>query len=337
MKKHLANIGAAILLIGVLFSIKAARATESPVQKALDDVKGTFDSLINAKDENNPQELSFRIETYKKVIDFSITEAKDLKVRLLSIDPIEKDLLVWKKSVLENIGKALEYYDSQNKLFSDKEKTIATIEQLKELAKNFKEERDSKFSASINQIKDFIMTTQEKESIEVAKSRLGKIQEDVNKLQKARIKNINELVNMLGKAKILIDVAQGLSKEADGMFTRSIIVVSTTSTNELVNASSTETTSSTLIKIKEETTLVSTSTTATSTDDTIGNSALIITTTTVVSASSTPSNATSTEVTIITTTQSPSIKDLVKNSLMKIKEAYQVFIEMSSLVRKGLK
>ncbi|MDO8557076.1 MAG: hypothetical protein Q7R98_01280 [Candidatus Jorgensenbacteria bacterium] len=339
MEKHI-FIFVSVFLAGslmagsVAFGQTSSSSVSSPVEKALGDVRDTFDNLINAKDENSAQELPFRIETYKKVIDFTITEAKDLKVKLLAIDSVNEHLVPWQEESLQNLAKAGEYYEAQKKLLNEKEKTL-TMDQLKKLAGNFKKEREGNFLPTINQAKDFLIIYQEKSSIDTAKSRWSKIQDDVKKLQKSKIKAADTFASMLKNANGLINEAQTLNKNAERLFWDSYAYTATTT---ITAASSTDEIKETLVAaetallpgktvtLEPASTVIATASSS-STEQTSANTVPVYTAT---------STATSTDA-VLAPTQPPSIRDLVKSSLIKVKDAYQIFIEMSSLVRKGLK
>ena len=71
-----------------LFGIRA-EAQSSETQGALDGVKTQVESLVVAKDEAVIQDdLGLRIETFRKVVEFSIGEAKGLKIKLLGVEDL---------------------------------------------------------------------------------------------------------------------------------------------------------------------------------------------------------------------------------------------------------
>ncbi len=296
----------AVVIISNMILGNTAFAQTANVQKALENVKENLDELVTAKDENNNNELVFKIETFKKVIDFSITEAKDLKIKILDSDKTDNEsILNWREKMIDELNNAIKYYEEQSVL--DNEKTIS-IEKIKIMAQDFKNWRDENYLPIATQIRENILIAQEGKAIQTGKKRLQKINEDVLKIQKAKIKGSAELTKFLTNAEESITQAEKINKEAYKLFlknyTEPLLKTNSTSTEDLTEATSSK---ESILKMDSET---ATSTNATSTTDTKATSEPIPTL---------------------------SIKDLVGESLNKVKNAYQVFIEMSNLVRKLLK
>ncbi len=270
----------------------------SDLQKAFENVKGQLDGLITAKDENQPDELTLRITTFEKVLDLSATEAKDLKVKLLSFETNAKDkeLGAWKEKMLGSSVAALKYYDAEKQSL-DEDKTI-DLDSIKTRAKKFKEWREANYLPVLEETNGFFLIQQESQAIQTAKKRAQKINADIQKFQKARPKAASEFLKLLSKANLLIDEADRKNLEAEGMF-REMYLVETK-----IDASSSP-------AVAEDSAKLSVATTSEIKVD---------------------SNASSTE-----KLPTLSIKDLVKDSLTKVRDAYQAFIEMSNLVRKLLK
>lgn len=303
--KHFSTAIAVALAFTLLGSVGTVRAAEtSPVEKAIEGVKDKLDNLVTAKDEKSSDELALRISTLRKVIEFSVTEANDLKVKLIAMKT-EEAVELWKEATLDKIEAALAYYKEEKENLEDEEH-ILDLAGVKAAAESFKEWRAAHFLPVADMAQDFLLISQEEKAIETAEKRAAKIGEDVQKLKNARQKLAKSLVPLLEKANNLIEEAAELNTTAHNRFWEEFVVSFTTSTAE--NASSTEAaeaaTSSKAFSLSSLD-AVSSSTEATST----------------VAAEPLP----------------PSIRDLVKSSLTKVREAYQVFIEMSTLVRKALK
>lgn len=78
-----------LLALSVAFFGYALPSHAEENENALNDVKESVTNLINAKDQNDSNSLAFRIVTYKKVIDLSISEVKDVKDKLLTVETNE--------------------------------------------------------------------------------------------------------------------------------------------------------------------------------------------------------------------------------------------------------
>ena len=304
------------LIFALNLSVPAIFAQGTPnVQKALEDVKEQVNDLVTAKDENNPNELALRIETFKKVLDLSITEAKDLKIKFLTadFDKNDKALLPWRDKVSDALTDAGKYYEEQKQNLGDKEKTIA-LEDIKTIAQDFKNWRETNYLTAADQINNFLLIQQEAGAIQVAKKRVIKIKDDIIKIQKINAKTAGELSKLLNKADQLIKESDKVNQEAEKNF-RELYIEPKPVITEVTTIESTST--------KSETEENTSTTTLSKKELAVSNE-----------------NATTTGADSEKTAQPispPSIRDLVKDSLTKVKEAYRVFIEMSNLVRKLLK
>ncbi|MBI5733162.1 hypothetical protein HY967_04425 [Candidatus Jorgensenbacteria bacterium] len=319
-----------LVIFVTLFSLNSgvALAESSTIQKAIENVRDRLDDLVTAKDENNLTELALRIETFKKVIEFSVAEAKDFKVKLLTIDTADQEISVWREAIIKELDRSLEYYENSAKQLETVEKTI-DLPTIQTMAQKFKSWRETNYLPVTNQIRDFILIQGEIKAIQTAKRRFQKIEEDVAKIKKARVKGSERLTKLLDRAEGLIKGGEGLNKEAQTIFTAYL------ATNSLTTTTTTSTPTSTS-PLTESTNLPTVSSPE--------NTTLFLAPTESNNASTTPtSTVTSTMLNATTTPTVPpqpsttSIRDLVKTSLSNLKEAYQVFIEMSNLVRELLK
>ena len=293
-KKFLISVFATTLVGGINFVF-----AQSPAQQAIDNVKSSIDDLVGAKDVNSQSDIALRIETFKKVLDYSVSEAQDLKLKLLGLDGLTDALSAWRQKMIDALNQALAYYDSEATLANSVDTT--NIAGVKKLGDDFKTWRDNTYLPVAEEVNDYLLIQQEAKAISIAEKRWAKIGVDVAGLQNSsKNKTLgDDLHKMLQGADSLLNDASKLNKDASDRF----LV-------EYVNLNSTS----------------STTTTDNSTS-TASSSVLFVDNSTSSEASSTKSLPPSLT----------SIKDLVKESLMQIRGAYQIFIEMSNLVRKLLK
>lgn len=205
-------------LISGVYIYSPAHAQSDATKKALEDVKDSVSTLITAKDEENQNGTTFRIEAFKKVIDFSIVEAKDLKIKLLAFDvkKLNTSTNVWKDRVMKKLESALEYYDAEKDFVKEHEGEI-TLEEIKNLAESFKEWREKTYLPAANEISEYFLVEQQKQALEITKNRTEKVRIDIEKLRKARIKTA-ELQKMLSKVDVLVKNAQELNDGAAILF-----------------------------------------------------------------------------------------------------------------------
>ncbi len=289
-----------VVFFGLQFSASPARAEESPaVQKAFENAKQYLDDLVTAKDENNSDDVGLRVETFRQVLDLSAAEAKDFEFRMLAADKDKDEVLtIWKKSALNGITQSLVFFDLQGQLISDSK--LIDVAKIKQIAQDFKSWREKNYLPLTDQIQGFLLIKQEMKAIQTAQARLQKITGDLKNLRQSRIVNSTEIKKSLENSKGLIGQAGDLNGQAKDLFIKLYANVAT---------SSSPIASGTIAIFPG--TATSTITNSTST------------------ATSSPADA-SAPVPIV------SIKDLVRSSLGKIKDAYQEFIDISNLVRKLL-
>ncbi len=309
MKKY------SIFLIIALFTFSLAvkpvladDTSSSTVQKALDSTKQFLDDLITSKDENSGNDVTLRVQTFGKIIDLSEAEAKDFEFKLLAVDKDGKTD-VWKKAALKGFDQAIAFFESQKDLISDP--NSLDLDGIKKIAQDFKSWRDANYLPLVNQVQDFLLIKQEASGIQTGQARLQKITSDLNALKQSAIVNSSDIKKSLDSSKESLNQAVDLNSQATSLFIKDYMVMTTPKT------SSTES--------------VSTSTdVSSSTTNTPAISILVI------SSSTATSTAISSSADVSATVPIISIKDLVKSSLSKVKDAYQGFIDISNLVRKLL-
>lgn len=280
-----------------VLSTSMARAESTPVEKALEGVKQTVDDLVSAKDEKNPQELSLRIQTFRKVLDLAIAEAKDLKVRLLSEEPEGEKLIALHEDLIKKNSEALKAYEERVKKFSLLEPGL-NLEDIRLMAEDFQKNRETSFSVSTQTAHDFLASRQTAKILEIARTRYEKIDADLKKM--GRNRTTENLISLLKKAAKKLEAAEESARLATEKFEKNYLLPPV----EIATSTST----STLLMEPKEIKIEKTS------------------------ATSTP---TSTNIQAPPPTPSPSIRDLVQESLTSVKDTYQVFIEMSAVVRKA--
>lgn len=315
-----------IFVVALAFSfVGGVHAQTSNLQKAVEGVKDQLDDLVTAKDQSSPQTLALRIETFGKVIDLSLAEAKDLKVKLLAADNLSDAMKPWQDAMVDRLSRAIERLGNEEQNFGDNGKTF-DLATLKTTAQAFKDWRDTNYLPYANQVRDFILVRGEENAVQVAAKRLQKISDDVRKLERARVKNVSQLSALLKKASGLVKESGDADIDVQNRFWEAYVApMIATSTATSSTASSTDNAVATV----STTTLTSVSTDLSATSSANSSSPISSSTAT----SSTPTGNAADE----TSPQPTSIKDLVSASLAKVRGAYQVFIEMSNLVRELLK
>jgi len=294
-----------VLLGGFLLVGNEAQAQSEASKKALESVKESVSVLVEAKDEGKTDNVAFRIEAYKKVLDFSIEEAKDLKLKLL-VDESNATTTPWKEVSVDTLNELISFYEGEEEYVRETENVL--LEDIQKRAEELKNLRESIYLPLEEEVRSFLAIEQGKKAVQMAERRWEKIKQDVRKLEHAGFET-EQLESLLGDAEGLIRESREVNKEAEGLLYKHYIlpVFFSTSSDPLA-----------------------TSTIATSTEEVVKDAAKTTT--------STEKTDTVAEEEVTDPPTSPSsIKELARESLTKIREAYQVFIEMSNLVRKLLK
>lgn len=283
-----------------------AHAQSPGVQKALENVKESLDSLVTAKDEQEPMELPLRIATLKKVIDLSLAEAKDARIKLLELEHLKGEEEAWRVAAASSTKEAVDRFQSQLQSLEEREKTLS-VDDVRKAAKEFKAWRDEHYLPALTSIQDYFLINQQDKTIETAHKRWQKIDADVRKLEKAKIKGIKEARELLAAADEAVSASATLNKTARELFFSAYIEKTASTTASFTNATSTarEATSSEAQPMSVNTLTPDATSTGTSTHD--------------------------------EPPAPPSIRTIVKESLAKVRDAYAIYIDMSSLVKKLLK
>ena len=367
-KKIFFLVAAILLLTGGV-----AYAETPDVKQALEDTKESVEDLVAAKDENSPFDTAFRIQAFKQVLELSLSEAKDLKIRLIAFDKIEdEEIIHWKDQMIEGLNSAIFYYEEQ-KLFIEENEGSIDLEQIQNIALEFKNWREENFLPVSEQVQDFLFINKSDRAFQIANKRWGKIKTDLELLETLEIKEMPRLWAMLDSAHNLIKSGGEKNQEAHNLFLELYVATiminaSSTATSTvpgIIEAVTEETSTSTATTTNVEETVISTvpgiieavtEETSTSTATTTNVEETVTSTVPgiieAVTEETSTSTATSTNVkenesgegidrdgAILDQSEAQpelSIKDLVRSSLEDVKKAYQVFIEMSSLVRKLL-
>lgn len=294
------------LILSLILSPIAARGTlaktPSFLQKAFQNVQEGIDKLINARDENSQDSFNLLAETLIKVVDLSLAELRDLKLKLTSFSGLDKESSRWSDETLAWLNETADFYHSQKEAIEElKNDKKATASDVKNLAKELKEWRETKFLPKIDQVYNFILIHLEREAIQTAQNRFQKISQNISLLERQDLKDkdLTEIFELLERAKKLINEGDQLNRQGQDIFL------------ELNSPTTTET----AVSFNQE---------ESSSTSTFFSSLF---------SSSSKSETTSSR----EKTSTLLIKDLIKESLNKIRETYQLFIEISNSVRKWLK
>ncbi|MBU4348359.1 hypothetical protein KJ671_02600 [Patescibacteria group bacterium] len=331
-----------LVVLGLTLPLLNLYAQEN-LEAPLGEVMNKLDELVELKDddtlpekEKEKREILVRQEILNKIVDLSLLELENLENRINSLNlELENQAIIAEKflEILENNKKY-----SKN-LKEDNEKKDITLDEVKNLAQEYKDWRENNYSKYVKKIFTFILVFQEKRVLEIANTRLDKIMSDLERLEKANVlkkedtwKFINASIDNLANAQISNSKAETIIIK---LIEKEIINVAS-STLLIINANTTKTL---------EKPLVSATTTTMATTTVIADIPEVSTST--VEIINTIGVASSTVETINITETTSSIEEIINEeddarslievSLQEIKNAYNNFISISNKVKLKLK
>ena len=294
-------------------------AQSKPVQKAVEEVETSVDGLVTARDENIVNDLALRIDAFKKVIDLSLAEAKDLQIRALLIEKDPKDMALWREKTIIKIEDAVRYFELLKKKGVAHLKDVGGV---KTEAENFRLWREEHYVPVLEAMNNYSSLKKGREILAIAKDRSQKIAKDLVKTGKVK-SLVLDLQKKLAKANEFIADGEDDLASAEEMFQNTYILPLTVTSTEVLKLLLA--TTSLPMPTSTLTALSSASSVPLAREATTTTPAITTTTTSI--ATSSPEIAPAPPL---------SIKDLVKTSFAGVKDAYRIFIEMSGLVRKSL-
>jgi hypothetical protein len=338
-----------LVVLGLTLPLLNIFAQEN-LKAPLGEVMNKLDELVELKDDNTlseeekeEKEILVRQEILNKIVDLSLLEVENLKNRINSLDLELENQIIIAEKFLEILEKNIEY---SNELKESNDKKDITLEEVKNLAQEYKDWRENNYSKYVKKIFTFILVFQEKQVLKMANTRLDKIMSDLEKLEKANILKKEDTWKFINTSMDNLANAQISNSKAEAIIIRLI-------EKEIINIAS-----STLLMINGTTTEmlgqapVLATTTMMGTTTIMATTTIVATTTTIVV--NIPETSTSTvgiideteEVTYgIEATSSPEeiineedeARSLIEESLQEIKNAYNNFISISNKVKLKLK
>lgn len=298
-----------------IFAQENLQVPNKEVSNKVDELVGLKDDDTLSDKEKEIKEIQIRKEALSKITNLALLEIKNLEDKINSLD-FESDTQSRIKEAFLGILEKNKKYSADLKIKT--EKNELTLEEVKNLAQEYKDWREQNYNIYIKKLTVFILTFQEKNVLKTANTRLEKIMADIKKLENAKILKKEDTWKFIDSAMKSLTNAQILNSNAEKTIMDLI-------EKDIINIAS-----STPKMIIE---------TATTTPEKIIES--IITDTKESTASSTPSLATSTPTDLIKSPQEIALEDkaqtLIEKSLQEIKDAYGSFISISNKVKAKLK
>jgi len=192
MKKALKAITIVIIiLITLSLGLSPIFAAQENLQAPNKDVANKVDELVELKDDSTLsdqdkeiKEIRIRKEALGKIAGLSLLEIKNLEGRINSLNfesGAQTEIKEMFLKILDNNTK----YSKDLKIKTENDEL--TLEEVKNLAQEYKDWRDGNYNKYVKKLTVFILTFQEKNVLETANIRLEKIMVDLGKLESANL------------------------------------------------------------------------------------------------------------------------------------------------------
>ncbi len=152
------------------------------------------------------EKLAKAKEDLNKALDLSLKKVGSLKGRLNDLNfPELSDEAGLKKEALQNLDSYADYYNTAKHGLEGKN----NLDEVKELAREIKEYRDTTYTPGMERIVRFILVFYNEDVLGVANDRLSKIEADVKKLNKLGVIEVGDFRSKLDEAnKLLLTAAK---------------------------------------------------------------------------------------------------------------------------------
>lgn len=217
VKRIFFALGLAALLTGVLIGFGYPPALAATPSSTLLTVEGNVDLTPEEK-------LAKAKEDLTKALDLSLKKVDSLKNRLneLNFPELSREQNL-KDGALSDLNAYADYYNKAKENLEKKD----SLEDVKDLAKDVKEYRETTYNAGVEKIVRFILVFYNEEVLGVANDRFDKVDADVKKLDKLGVIKESDFRGKLDEAKGLLEESAKLQGEAKK------IILSATSTDLL--------------------------------------------------------------------------------------------------------
>lgn len=182
------------------------------LDQSVDQLSGIKDDEKISEAERLARETEARKQVIQKAIDLSFTEIADLKAKLekLAVAEDQKDIDRLKTAFLAYLEEAQNY-------LSEAEARLAELKEpddVKNLAAELKEYRETIYDARIQNIIDFLLNLQVNELITATEDRWQKIQNDLKRLERAKLIREGQFAALMNRAQKYINDAMSLNQRA---------------------------------------------------------------------------------------------------------------------------
>ena len=222
IKKIFSSAIAASLFLPGLFFPWLGMAAENRLQSALNEAVEKVGEIseINkneslGEEEKEQKELRVRKDALAKIFDLTLLEDEDLKNKLSGLANLNEEQKKIRNGLLDLLlENESSYGEMRNRLAETK-----TIEEVKQLALDFKNWRKAVYNPKVEKIISFSLVFQQKRILGIANERLTKIKSDLKKLEGADLIKKEDTAHLLQKAVVALKKAAELNNRAEALVT----------------------------------------------------------------------------------------------------------------------
>lgn len=229
-----------LLVLLPVFWVHPTNAQSEDLKTAKEAVQQSYDKLVEVqgeqtltKEEQAKQELEALIAALKEVVQFTITETESLIQHLSAIKGLSVETAKLQLDYLKELDEFLIYQQEfLIKITPQEEVGALTLVEIKQLALDFKNWRETVYDPEIKKIVSFIMVFKGSELLSIATSRFNKIALDLRLFQNSKLIKVDLLMPVLQQAGDYLKEASKLNQVA----IKSLLATSTdpVDTNKLV-------------------------------------------------------------------------------------------------------
>ena len=218
--------------------LRTAFAQSPELKSAKQDVADSVDKLAGDK-----ENVDVRRQALEKVINFSIIETQDLIKKISVFKNLPPNYVQLQSLLLDNLEASVEY----QKEFLTRLTPDLTIDQIKALAAEFKDWRETVLITELKKALNFVLAFQASAILKISDTRFENISSDLRRLKTSRIINVQLLQPLLqGAGKDLQDARLLHNQVLDALLDYLPAATSTVATSTLPSAGSSEAASSTI-------------------------------------------------------------------------------------------
>lgn len=196
----------AIAISGSLFSVSAANAAE---------FLPSFVNTAVAKEETQDTlTLEQRKDILKEIVAASQNEVANLTEKLTDLE-LDGDWDLAREQFLSRLATSSDYYASLEKRLGQES---VSLEEVKQVAKELKERRETSYSAELKTVGNMILIFQTDDVRRIVQARNEKITNDLKKLDRQKLVNTETLKKYLAQADKSIKNATTLNAKAKDLY-----------------------------------------------------------------------------------------------------------------------